>query len=103
MSGRIGRTSLSVGDLVGPSSPPLATVMSQDPIYLTFPVSARELLEVRRKAEAAGNDPRTVEVRLRLPIVVSIVITLAGPIAPTALPIAQFPNIVPRRVQASGR
>ncbi len=66
MSGRIGRSSVSVGDLVGPASPPLATVVSQDPIYVTFPVAVRQLLEVRRKAEAAGNDPRAVKVRVKL-------------------------------------
>jgi membrane fusion protein (multidrug efflux system) len=66
VAGRVGRSSVSVGDLVGPSSPPLATVVSQDPIYVTFPVSVRQLLDVRRRAEASGNDPRAVKVRLRL-------------------------------------
>jgi len=41
--------------------------------------------------------------RPRLAIVVSIVITLAGLIALTALPIAQFPEIVPPQVQVTGR
>lgn len=66
VTGRIGRASVSVGDLVGPASPPLATVVSQDPIYVTFPVSVRQLLEVRRKAEATGSDPKAVTVRVRL-------------------------------------
>ncbi len=66
VSGRIGRRSVSVGDLVGSTSPPLATVVSQDPIYVTFPVSVRQLLEVRRKAEAAGSDPRAVQIKVRL-------------------------------------
>jgi membrane fusion protein (multidrug efflux system) len=66
VAGRVGRSSVSVGDLVGPSSPPLATVVSQHPIYVTFPVSVRQLLDVRRRAEASGNDPRAVKVRLRL-------------------------------------
>lgn len=66
IAGRIGRASVSVGDLVGPASPPLATVVSQDPIYVVFPVSVRQLLEVRRKSAESGNDPRAVSVRLRL-------------------------------------
>jgi hydrophobe/amphiphile efflux-1 (HAE1) family protein len=41
--------------------------------------------------------------RPRLAIVISIVITLAGLIALRALPIAQFPDIVPPQVQVTGR
>jgi HAE1 family hydrophobic/amphiphilic exporter-1 len=40
--------------------------------------------------------------RPRLAFVISIVITLAGLIALTAIPVAQFPNIVPPQVQVSG-
>jgi membrane fusion protein, multidrug efflux system len=66
ISGRVGRAIFSVGDFVGPSSGTLTTVVSQDPIYVTFPVSQRELLDVRRQAEAHGTDPRTVRVKVRL-------------------------------------
>ncbi len=41
--------------------------------------------------------------RPRLAIVISVVITLAGLIALSALPIAQFPDIVPPQVQVTGR
>ena len=41
--------------------------------------------------------------RPRLSLVISIVITLAGLIALKALPIAQFPDIVPPQVQVTGR
>lgn len=40
--------------------------------------------------------------RPRLSVVISVVITLAGLIALTAIPIAQFPNIVPPQVEVSG-
>jgi HAE1 family hydrophobic/amphiphilic exporter-1 len=40
--------------------------------------------------------------RPRLAFVVSIVITLAGLIAITAIPVAQFPDIVPPQVQVTG-
>src|SRR3546814_8533700 len=49
------------------SSDLLAVIVRQDPMYVTFPVSARELLAVRRTAEASGQDPRAVRVKLRLP------------------------------------
>lgn len=41
--------------------------------------------------------------RPRLSIVISLVITIAGLIAMTALPIAQFPDIVPPQVQVTAR
>ena len=41
--------------------------------------------------------------RPRLAFVVSIVITLAGLIAIFAIPVAQYPDIVPPQVQVSGR
>ena len=41
--------------------------------------------------------------RPRLSLVISIVITLAGLIALTAMPVAQFPDIVPPQVQITAR
>ena len=41
--------------------------------------------------------------RPRLSIVISLVITIAGAIAMFALPIAQFPDIVPPQVQVTAR
>jgi membrane fusion protein (multidrug efflux system) len=66
LSGRIGKSTFSIGDLVGPASGTLATIVSQDPIYVTFPVSQRELLDVRKQAEANGTDARSVRVKVRL-------------------------------------
>jgi membrane fusion protein (multidrug efflux system) len=67
IDGRIGRFAFSVGDFVGPSSGSLAVIVSQDPMYVTFPVTAREVLEVNKTARASGQDPRAVKVKLRLP------------------------------------
>jgi membrane fusion protein (multidrug efflux system) len=64
IAGRIGRADLSVGNLVGPDSGVLATIVSQDPIYVTFPVSQRQLLEYRRQRGDTGGDP---VVRVTLP------------------------------------
>jgi membrane fusion protein (multidrug efflux system) len=67
IDGRIGRLALSVGDFVTPSSESLAAIVSQEPMYVSFPVTARRLLEIRKMAEATGRDPRAVAVKLRLP------------------------------------
>jgi len=44
--GRVGRATVTVGALVGPTSGTLATIISQDPIYVTFQVSDRTVLQV---------------------------------------------------------
>ncbi|CAN7698648.1 efflux RND transporter periplasmic adaptor subunit [Rhizobium sp. LjRoot254] len=54
IAGRIGRSQYSIGNFVGPSSDALATIVSQDPIYVTFSVSQREILAVREKLGSAG-------------------------------------------------
>jgi membrane fusion protein (multidrug efflux system) len=64
IDGRIGRASVSVGNLVGPDSGVLATIVSQNPIYVTFPVSQRQLLDYRRDQSGSGHPP---VVRVGLP------------------------------------
>ena len=54
IDGRIGFTNYTVGNLVGPDSGTLATIVSDDPIYVTFPVSSRIILEARQQAIAAS-------------------------------------------------
>jgi membrane fusion protein (multidrug efflux system) len=49
IDGRISRARYSVGNLVGPSSEPLATVTRLDPVYVTIAVSEKDLIEVRRQ------------------------------------------------------
>lgn len=66
IDGRIGRVSATVGNVVGPSSGALATVVSQDPMYVTFPMSVRRLQELYRDLDANGG-LGSVRVRLRLP------------------------------------
>jgi membrane fusion protein (multidrug efflux system) len=49
LGGRIGRASVSVGNYVtAQSTTALATIVSQDPIYVSFPVTQREILAVRK-------------------------------------------------------
>jgi membrane fusion protein (multidrug efflux system) len=64
ISGRIGRENISVGNFVGPNSGTLATIVSQDPIYVTFPVSQREILAVRK--QQGGLKPEEYLVHLQL-------------------------------------
>jgi len=59
IDGRIGRTSVTIGNVVNPTSGTLTTVVSQDPMYVTFPVSQREFLEVR---ERGGIDVASLKV-----------------------------------------
>jgi membrane fusion protein (multidrug efflux system) len=65
-AGRIGRAAYSTGAYVGPGSGALATIVSQDPIYATFPVSQRVLTRLREDAPSGDGAPRTV-VRAELP------------------------------------
>lgn len=63
IAGRIGMTNVTKGNVVGPESGVLATIVTQDPMQVVFPVSQRELLHVRRTNPV--EDARNVEVRLR--------------------------------------
>src|SRR4029077_18896339 len=66
IDGKIGRTAVTEGNVVGPGSGTLTTIVSQDPMYVTFPISVRELLALRERY--AGNGGRdAVVIRLRLP------------------------------------
>ena len=67
VAGRVGRAALSVGNLVGPSSGILATLVSQDPIYVFFPITQRELLEEKRRAAESGGDARGIIAHAKLP------------------------------------
>ena len=67
VAGRIGLARYTVGNLVGPDSGALATIVSHDPIRVEFPLTQRELLEARRELQAKGLDPSGTVVRVRLP------------------------------------
>ncbi|HEX8026900.1 MAG TPA: efflux RND transporter periplasmic adaptor subunit, partial [Vicinamibacterales bacterium] len=66
IAGQIGRSKFTVGNYITPDSGTLATIVSRDPMYVTFPVTQRELLAMRKAAAEAGVDARAVKVRLRL-------------------------------------
>ncbi|WP_431285749.1 efflux RND transporter periplasmic adaptor subunit [Humitalea sp. 24SJ18S-53] len=62
--GRAGRSPLSPGNVVGPDSGVLVTVVRDDPIRVSFPVTQRDLLQVRRAGGTAGGEGIDVLVRL---------------------------------------
>jgi membrane fusion protein (multidrug efflux system) len=67
IAGRIGRTAYTVGNLVNPASGILATIVSQDPIYVLFPVSVRDLDTIREARRKDGGGMAKIDIRLRLP------------------------------------
>ncbi len=66
IAGKIGRTAVTVGNVVGPGSGTLAVIVSQDPMYVVFPVSVRTALELRQRYADKGG-LAAVLIRLRLP------------------------------------
>ena len=46
ISGEIGRTKVTKGNVVGPDAGPLTVIVSRDPMYVTFPVSQRVFLTI---------------------------------------------------------
>lgn len=67
IAGRIGLAQLTVGNLVGPASGVLATVVSHDPIHVQFPLTQRELLKAKRKIQEKGGSAKDMVVGARLP------------------------------------
>src|SRR5712691_2926945 len=67
IGGRIGRTAYTAGNLVNPVSGVLATIVSQDPIYVLFPVSVRDLDIIREARRREGGGLAKIEIRVRLP------------------------------------
>jgi membrane fusion protein (multidrug efflux system) len=53
--GRSGIANAQVGDLIGPSSPPLTTVSTVDPMRVFFPVTEQEYLRYAQRQIASGH------------------------------------------------
>jgi membrane fusion protein, multidrug efflux system len=64
IKGRIGRAAASPGNLVGPDSGVLATVVSDQPMRVLFSVTQRELLDAKRDASVGGPDSLVVLLKL---------------------------------------
>ena len=64
ITGQIGRTKVTTGNVVSPELGPLTTIVSRDPIYVSFPVSQREFLKVEEQgARQRAEQQLTVRVR----------------------------------------
>jgi membrane fusion protein (multidrug efflux system) len=98
IAGRVGKTNITKGNVVGPDSGVLTVIVSQDPMYVTFPVSQREFL----RAQQAGRhvDIKDIKVRLRFadgslydqPGSVNFVNVTVDRTTDTVLVRASFPN-----------
>jgi membrane fusion protein (multidrug efflux system) len=65
IAGKIGRTALTKGNVISPESGVLTTIVSQDPMYVTFPVSQREFVEAQENGRRGDLDFNDIKVRLR--------------------------------------
>lgn len=66
IDGKIGRTAVTVGNYVTPSSGVLTTLVSQDPMDVVFPVATRTATALQESAAAKGGF-RAIVVKIRLP------------------------------------
>ena len=63
ITGKVGRTALTKGNVVSPESGVLTTIVSQDPMYVVFPVSQREFLQAAESGRPT--DVKTIKARIR--------------------------------------
>ncbi len=66
VAGKITLSRVSVGNVVSPTSGVLATIVSQDPMYVLFPVSVRTAIDLRERYVPEGG-LQAVTIKLRLP------------------------------------
>jgi membrane fusion protein (multidrug efflux system) len=66
IDGKIGRTVYQIGNLVNPASGVLVTIVSQDPMYVLFTISVRDLEIIRDARRQEGGGLAKIEIRVRL-------------------------------------
>jgi membrane fusion protein, multidrug efflux system len=66
IDGKIGRNAVTVGNIVGPTSGTLTTIVSQDPMYVTFPVPSPQFLNLNSYYAGKGGF-NSVRIKVRLP------------------------------------
>jgi membrane fusion protein (multidrug efflux system) len=64
IDGKIGRTAITIGNYVNPGMGTLVSIVSQDPMYVVFPVSTRTVIELEQRA---GGKAGALAIRIRLP------------------------------------
>jgi membrane fusion protein, multidrug efflux system len=67
IDGRIGMALITIGNFVSPTSGTLATIVSQDPMYVLFPVSAQVVLDYKQRMARNKRSSSDVVVHIRLP------------------------------------
>jgi membrane fusion protein (multidrug efflux system) len=63
ITGKVGKTNITKGNVIGPDSGALTLIVSQDPMYVSFPVSQREFLAIRQSGRQL--DIRNIKAQLR--------------------------------------
>src|SRR5579864_8822975 len=63
ITGKVSKTNVTKGNVIGPDSGVLTMIVSQDPMYVTFPVSQREFLALRETGRQL--DIKDINVRIR--------------------------------------
>lgn len=63
ITGKVGKTNVTKGNVIGPDSGPLTVIVSQDPMYVTFPVSQREFLRLQETKHDLDVDKIDVTLR----------------------------------------
>ena len=102
-TGRVGSTDLSIGDLVGPTSGPLVTLVQRDPMLVDFDVDERSLAErMRENRERQAQNLPPAEFTPRLQLINGDMYPLTGeidyannrinPSTGTVTVTARFPN-----------
>lgn len=70
-TGRIGRVAISVGDIVGPTNPPLVNIVSEAPIYVNFSLNEKQfttvLETIGESASSLSESDKSPVVRVTLP------------------------------------
>jgi membrane fusion protein, multidrug efflux system len=66
IDGRIGLTTYTQGNLVNAASGVLATIVSDDPIYVEFPVSNRQIADIRSSHNQDSGGPIDIKVLIKL-------------------------------------
>jgi membrane fusion protein (multidrug efflux system) len=67
IDGRIGLANFTVGNLVSPSSGTLATIVSQDPIYVTFQASEADVIAYKHRIAASTDKNPHEAIHIKLP------------------------------------
>ena len=67
IDGRIGIATFTEGNLVQPSSGTLATIVSQDPIYVIFQVSERDVIAYKARVAKSPDKTPNVTIHIKLP------------------------------------